>query len=114
MDASLTGGLSVTLIGVGTVFTALLSLIGVIAVMRRLFSETPAADASARATEPETSPEADEQAAPETGPDLLPVALAAYALHLQIRGRVNAAPLANNNSAWALAGRVQELTPLSR
>lgn len=113
MDASLTGGLPMTVIGIGTVFAALLSLIGAILVMTRVMARPPS---PARA---EASPDAAQTALPaqatagDDGPDLVRVALAAYALHLQIRGRESATGAPGGNR-WALAGRMQQMTGLSR
>ncbi len=112
MDASLTGGLPVTLIGIGTVFAALLSLICAVMVMTWVTSRG-AAQAERVSEAPQTSPAAEVTAAGER-PDLARVAVAAYALHLQIRGRASSGAEAPGGSRWALAGRTQQLTPLSR
>ena len=113
MDGSLTGGLPMTVIGIGTVFAALLSLIGAILVMTRVVARPPSP------AQAEASPDAAQTALPaqatagDDGPDLVRVALAAYALHLQIRGRESGTKTPGSNR-WALAGRMQQLTRLSR
>jgi Na+-transporting methylmalonyl-CoA/oxaloacetate decarboxylase gamma subunit len=113
VDGSLTGGLPMTVIGIGTVFAALLSLIFVIMAMTRLTTRPPPPAQAEASPDPAQTALPAQATAGDDGPDLVRVALAAYALHLQIRGR-ESGPGAPDGNRWALAGRMQQMTGLSR
>ncbi len=103
MDASLTAGLPMTILGVGTVFTALVALIAAIGVISRLTGRSPGLGASGAAPagpSPTAAPLHDPAA----------VAAAAYSPHVALGRRV-ADP--DPASSWKLAGRLRAMARLS-
>jgi Na+-transporting methylmalonyl-CoA/oxaloacetate decarboxylase gamma subunit len=108
MDGS-PGGAAMALIGVSTVFVALLTIVGVVSLVGRLVNRANKVDASAAG---DTSGSAALRAGAVPGVDLGRIALAAYALHLRRRASVHAAP--GGPSRWALAGRLRQTAPFVR
>ena len=102
------GGAAMALIGVSTVFVALLTILGVVSLVGRLVNRaskvaaSAAGDASGSALRAGAVP----------GVDLGRIALAAYALHLRRRASVHATP--GGPSRWALAGRLRQMAPFVR
>ncbi len=95
MDVVATGGLNITVVGVGTVFIALSMLVAVLTVMARLFS---VADGGQNSDRHDT--------------DLLArVALAAYGLHAASRTAVRGPAPA---SAWLRAARSRQVMRFER
>lgn len=108
MDVSLTGGLPMTLIGIGTVFSALVSLVIVVMLMTRIAARRQGvqpipSEAEAEQIDSGVSPQASDQP-----PDLLRVALAAYSFHRQRQASVSSPTPA---SAWSSAGRLRQTAP---
>jgi Na+-transporting methylmalonyl-CoA/oxaloacetate decarboxylase gamma subunit len=116
LDPSLTSGGIIATIGIGTVFFALVTLIGVVTAMARLST------ASAPEPEPSAAPlpkvpasaaagdsvseksEAPPAEAPE--PDFQRIALSAYAYHRRTTTRVKGD---TPSTSWDVAGRIHEL-----
>ncbi len=114
MDPALTSASTVSVIGIGTVFVALLTLVGVVSATGRLIERGRARAASGVGAASEAV--AGSQPAADGAPlasDLRPLALAAYALHLRRRAGV-AAGGRPGLSRWAMAGRLRQTTPLLR
>ena len=108
MESPLAGGLPMTLLGLTTVFAALLMLIVVIHACARILSPRAAPGGSTSASGAGSAPQVSNPATPL---DLAPVALAAYALHLQsCLTLVDPEP----GSPWKLSGRMRQLTSQPR
>jgi len=117
-----TGGLVVTVIGVGTVFTALVSLTGLVTLLGRQGGSSvedapqPAAELAARGQAPsaaasESSPTAAAADAPEPGVELERVALAAFALHRQHRIDRGSS---RDATGWVHSGRIRATATFHR
>ena len=104
MDPALTSGSAMSVIGISTVFVALLSLVGVVSATARLVDRGRVRAGAA----------SDAAATPAASADLRPLALAAYALHLRRRASVGAAGAPGPTSRWAMAGRLRQTAPLLR
>ncbi len=111
MDPALTSASTLSVIGIGTVFVALITLVGVVSATARLVERGRARDAGA-ASQAAGGSQAAADGAP-LAPDLRPLALAVYALHLRRRAGVAAAG-GPGASRWAMAGRLRQTTPLFR
>ncbi len=96
-----------TLIGIGTVFSALVSLVIVVMLMTRIAAwrqgvQPIPSEAEAEQIDSGVSPQ------PSEPPDLLRVALAAYSFHRQRQASVSSPTPA---SAWSSAGRLRQTAP---
>ena len=110
MDVSLTGGLPMTLIGIGTVFSALVALVVVVMFMTRIADRRQGVGPIPSEAEAE-SEQPDSVASPQPSdepPDLLRVALAAYSFHRQRLATVSSPTPA---STWSSAGRLRQTAP---
>ncbi len=110
MDVTLTSSGPMAVIGVGTVFLALLTLVFVISAVARL-SRSKAG--GARSEEPEGLGSSAAAQGPDAAGDLRLAALAAYAVHLGRRARARPAATAPI-SRWAVAGRIRQTAPFQR
>jgi len=92
-----------TVIGVGTVFVSLVTLVVVVTWMGRLLAEggPPAAATPATETGAEASPEA-----PPAPEDLRAVALVAYSFHRQRQDRARPSV---TSSPWSTAGLLRQV-----
>jgi Na+-transporting methylmalonyl-CoA/oxaloacetate decarboxylase gamma subunit len=113
VDASLVGGLPMTLIGMGTVFAALAALVGVLNLTPRILGlsqkDTPSPLEPPPVRSLERGPAAERIEA--STDDLLTVALAAYAYHRRRRASVRPRTA---SSSWSSAGRSTQLAPFRR
>lgn len=102
MDESLIGAVPMAILGVGTVFFALLTIIGVVSLNGYLAERGNRTAAAAAEGAPQAEPAV----------SLRSVALAAYALHLRSRALAITRPA--QPSRWAMAGRVQQTSSFQR
>ena len=113
MNPSLVNGLPMTLIGMGTVFTALVALLLVVKLMPRILGRLqPVAQGpveSASAGSLDSGPAAEGSKASDD--DLLTVALATYSYH---RRRQASARPPTASSPWSSAGRLTQIAPFRR
>ncbi len=110
MDVTLTSSGPMAVIGVGTVFLALLSLVFVILAVARLSGRKAG---GARSEESEGVGGSAAAPAPDAAGDMRLAALAAYAVHLGWRARARPAAPAPI-SRWAVAGRIRQTAPFQR
>ena len=110
VDASLTNGLPMILVGMGTVFCALVALVGLIALTTRILSRSRPKTSASSEVDPAALPQVDNSGAEREAleDDLLRVALAAFSYH---RRRRAIATTAAAPSAWASAGRMRQIAP---
>jgi Na+-transporting methylmalonyl-CoA/oxaloacetate decarboxylase gamma subunit len=105
LDPSLTSGGIIATIGIGTVFFALVTLIGLVSAMAGLLAEpSPEPKASAAAPPAEPASGSGEDSAAE--PDYQQIALSAYAYHRRATTRVKGS---TPSTSWDVAGRIREL-----
>ncbi len=113
MDGSLASGFPMTLIGMGTVFTALVALLVVVKLTPRVLGQSrtgaPSPIASASVGSPDTELAAKGREASDD--DLLAVALAAYSYH---RRRQTSARSPTASSPWSSAGRLAQIAAFRR
>ncbi|MFQ5699646.1 MAG: OadG family protein [Myxococcota bacterium] len=107
MDVSLTSGLSVSTIGIVTVFMALVVLVGAVSMTGRMVARSQAGAPEVPA--PRTPASSLDVA---TDGDLRAVAAAAFAAHLRRRVPVRRAHGAF--SLWSSAGRLRQLARFQR
>jgi len=114
VDASLTSGLPMILVGMATVFAALSALVGLITLTTRLLSRFQPESSARPAVVPGAPARAEgtgvERAASDA--DLLRVALAAFSVHRMHRG--NTASSHTPSSGWARVGRMRQSAPFRR
>jgi len=114
MGAILQYGLSVTLVGIGTVFVGLIILIALIKLMEKAMS---AATGKQKAAAPAPAPAEEEEQAEETDDDeLIAVIAAAVAAAMEQAGEENTTGFVvrsirriNNAPAWNRAGREEQV-----
>ena len=125
MESSLISGPVMSVIGITTVFVVLVSLVSVVAMMRRWFGEAAAPAAALGVSDGQSSalvtsdePSADPSANPSDKPsdekrgnNLLVVALATYAYH-RSRGASATAPA--QTTEWSSAGRARQIASFRR
>ena len=123
MDPSLTSGSIIAIIGISTVFVALMTLIGLVTVMGRAFSPRPVApepdaaqpaeghapvgaSGSAQARAVESAETAKAEPAGTAATDFHQIALSAYAYHRRATTRVKSD---EPSTPWLAAGRIHEI-----
>lgn len=114
MGAILQYGLSVTLVGIGTVFVGLIILIALIKLMEKVMN---AATGKQKAAAPAPVPAEEEEQAEETDDDeLIAVIAAAVAAAMEQAGEENTTGFVvrsirriNNAPAWNRAGREEQV-----
>lgn len=114
MGAILQYGLSVTLVGIGTVFVGLIILIALIKLMEKVMN---AATGKQKAAAPAPAPAEEEEQAEETDDDeLIAVIAAAVAAAMEQAGEENTTGFVvrsirriNNAPAWNRAGREEQV-----
>ena len=116
LDPSLTSGSTIAIIGISTVFVALMTLIGLVTVMGRVFSPPPVepaeghapvgapGSAQARSVGPAETPKAEPAGTAAT--DFHQIALSAYAYHRRATTRVKSD---EPSTPWLAAGRIHEI-----
>lgn len=107
MDLSATGGLTVSVIGLATVFTALMVLVATVSTTGRWVDRSQSLRAAAPG--PDAAPSKLEA---DSVVDLRAVAVAAFAAHL--RRRAVTRPPSMAISRWSIAGRLRQLAPFQR
>ena len=105
MDASITSGAEISLIGVSVVFLALISLMVAVSVISRIFTPGPTAK-PAPAVPPVLETVSDTSHSAEVPNALGAIALAAYGYHRRRSQRTRIEPV---STQWEIAGRVRQL-----
>ena len=113
MDASLASGFSMTLIGMGTVFVALVGLLLVVKLMPRILGQpqTVASGSIVAASAGSLGRGAAAERREASDDELRTVALAAYSYH---RRRQTSARSPTASSPWSSAGRLAQIAPFRR
>lgn len=106
MDETLTAPLPMAIVGVSTVFFALLAIITVVSINGYLIERGKRPAATAAEVTAGTAGEVQGNA------DLRPIAIAAYALHLRRSALAITGP--PEPSRWAMAGRVRHASSFQR
>jgi len=107
LDASITSGAEISLIGVSVVFLALVLLMAAVSAVSRLLAPRPSGETAPSTTTPTLEVAAAETLKVVKAPaHFEAMALAAYGYHRRRSQRIRTEPISTH---WEIAGRVRQL-----